>query len=89
MWVAFQYSDYTTKKKVLRNDGEIYTLSPYKDKNDENGAARSVNLFPYVNGNFLKAGAFVKDEDGRYQFNMNRQSEIQSAIMEVSQIWQS
>lgn len=28
--IAFQYSDYTPqKKKVLRNDGEIYTLSPY------------------------------------------------------------
>lgn len=28
--ISFQYSDYTPeKKKVLRNNGEIYTLSPY------------------------------------------------------------
>lgn len=28
--IAFQYIDYTPeKKKVLRNDGELYTLSPY------------------------------------------------------------
>lgn len=60
-----------------------------KTKNDEKGAAKSVNSFPYVNGNFSKAGVFVKDDFGRFLFNMNRNAEIQSAIREVSAIWQN
>lgn len=60
-----------------------------KTKNDEKGAAKSVNSFPYVNGNFSKAGVFLKDDSGRYLFNMNRYAEIQCAIREVSAIWQN
>lgn len=60
-----------------------------KTKNDEKGATKSVNSFPYVNGNFSKAGVFVKDDFGRFLFNMNRYAEIQSAIREVSAIWQN
>lgn len=40
-------------------------------RNDEKGATKSVNSFPYVNGNFSKAGVFVKDDFGRFLFNMN------------------
>lgn len=69
-------------------DGSISISVKTKTKNDESGAAKSVNSFPYVQGNFQKAGVFYKGEDGRYYINENRRTEVDNAIREVSLIWQ-
>lgn len=54
-----------------------------KTKNDKNGAAKSVNSFPYVQGNFIKAGVFYKGNDNRYYIVRDRMPEILNAIQEV------
>lgn len=71
--------------KYRNKEIEINVLT--KTKNDDKGTAKSVNSFPYVNGNFSKSGVFVKDDSGRFIFNTSRYSEIQSAIKEVSEVW--
>lgn len=54
-----------------------------KTKNDKNGAAKSVNSFPYVHGNFIKAGVFYKGDANRYYIVNDRMPEIIKAIQEV------
>lgn len=83
-------SDYLGKMmdvvKGYRN-GSITIEAKTKTKNDDNGSAKSVNSFPYVNGNFQKAGVFVKKDDGRYYINEARRIEIDAAIREVAKVW--
>lgn len=64
-------------------DGTITINVKTKTKNDENGAAKSVNSFPYVHGNFIKAGVFYKGDDNRYYIVRDRMPEIIKAIQEV------
>lgn len=64
-------------------EGTITINIRTKTKNDENGEARSVNSFPYVHGNFVKAGVFYKGKDGRYYIVTKRMNEIIKAIQEV------
>lgn len=63
-------------------DGAITINVKTKTKNDEKGAAKSVNSFPYVQGNFIKAGVFYKDNN-RYYIVKDRMPEIIKAIQEV------
>ena len=65
--------------------GQLHINIKAKTKNDESGTAKSVNSFPYVSGNFVKAGVFCKDEDERYRFCDDRIEEIETAIKEVEQ----
>ena len=69
--------------------GAIAVNVKTKTKNDDRGAAKSVNSFPYVQGNFQKAGIFIKTDDGRYCINEARCPEIDAAIREVEKTWQS
>ncbi len=64
-------------------DGTIAINVKTKTKNDESGEAKSVNSFPYVHGNFIKAGVFYKGDDNRYYIVNNRMPEIIKAIQEV------
>lgn len=64
-------------------DGTITINVKTKTKNDESGAAKSVNSFPYVQGNFIKAGVFYKGDDNRYYIVNDRMPEIIKAIQEV------
>lgn len=54
-----------------------------KTKNDESGGAKSVNSFPYVHGNFVKAGVFYKGDDNRFYIVNDRMPEVINAIQEV------
>lgn len=64
-------------------DGAITIHVKTKTKNGESGAAKSVNSFPYVQGNFIKAGVFYKGDDNRYYIVNDRMPEIIQAIQEV------
>lgn len=64
-------------------DGAITINVTTKTKNDESGAAKSVNSFPYVQGNFIKAGVFYKGDDNRCYMVNDRMPEIIKAIQEV------
>lgn len=64
-------------------DGTITVNVKTKTKNQENGEAKSVNSFPYVQGNFIKAGVFYKGDDNRYYIVNDRMPEIIKAIQEV------
>lgn len=70
-------------------DGSIVVNVKTKTKNDDSGAAKSVNSFPYVQGSFQKAGVFLKDDDGRSYINEARRSEVDAAIREVAKVWQN
>lgn len=59
-----------------------------KTKNADDGEAKSVNSFPYVNGNFTKAGVFYKS-DGKFYITEERRSEVECAIREVGLLWQN
>ena len=63
--------------------GSIAIRIKTRTKNGESGRAKSVNSFPYVWGNFVKAGVFEKREDGRYYMAEDRMPEIQNAVQEV------
>ncbi|MBM6685599.1 hypothetical protein H9X90_10610 [Faecalicatena contorta] len=60
-----------------------------KTKNDSNGKTKSVNSFPYVQGNFTKAGVFVKNKDNQFFINEKRRTEVDSAIKEIEARWQT
>lgn len=60
-----------------------------KTKNQDSGEAKSVNSFPYVAGNFVKAGVFIKPEDNRFSINTARRAEVNRAIKEVTKVWQA
>lgn len=64
-------------------NGTITITVKTKTKNDDSGAAKSVNSFPYVQGNFIKAGVFYKGDDNRYYIVNDRMPEIIKAIQEV------
>lgn len=70
-------------------DGSIDIQVKTKTKNDSQGDAKSVNSFPYVHGNFSKAGIFYKGLDNRFYINETRRLEIDSAIKELNVVWQS
>ena len=63
-------------------EGAISINVKTKTKNADDGAAKSVNSFPYVNGNFTKAGVFFK-EDSKFSIVEERRSEVEYAIKEV------
>lgn len=66
-------------------DGSIEVNVATKTKNNQSGAAKSVNSFPYVSGNFEKAGVFYKGDGNRYYAVKERTPEIVNAIKEVNQ----
>ena len=47
------------------------------------GDAKSVNSFPYVTGNFIKAGVFEKKEDNGYYIKFGHEKEVNMGIKEV------
>lgn len=53
-----------------------------KTKNDSKG---NVNSFPYVKGNFVKAGIFIERDDKQICFNEERITEVNDAIKEIEQ----
>ena len=76
------FNDIENVVKQYRND-EITIDIRTKTKNDDKGAAKSVNSFPYVQGNFCKAGVFYKGDSGRYFISDDRIEEVDNAIKEV------
>ena len=60
-----------------------------KTKNQDSGEAKSVNSFPYVAGNFVKAGVFIKSDDNHFSINAARRAEVNRAIKEVTRVWQA
>lgn len=64
-------------------DGSLTINVKSKTKKDDSGAAKSVNSFPYVQGNFIKAGVFYKGDDSRYYISDERIAEVDNAIEEV------
>ena len=69
-------------------DGSLTFEIKSKTKNDDSGAAKSVNSFPYVQGNFQKAGVFFKDDEGRSFIVKSRLVEVKEALREGNAIWQ-
>ena len=67
-------------------DGSLTINVRTKTKKAESGAAKSVNSFPYVQGNFIKAGVFYKGNDSRYYIVNERIAEIDNAIKEVGYV---
>lgn len=80
---ANNYLDEMEEKINQYREGLLTINVKTKTKNDERGAAKSVNSFPYVQGNFIKAGIFYKGEHGRYYIVEDRILEIDNAIQEV------
>lgn len=70
-------------------NGEIVIDVKTKTKNDDQGKAKSVNSFPYVSGNFSKAGIMAKSDDGRFYLKNERIGEIDNALREVGLLWQN
>ena len=70
-------------------DGLISINVKTKTKNDDAGAAKSVNSFPYVSGNFTKSGVFVKNDDNHFSIVENRRPEVNRALEEVGKVWQN
>lgn len=70
-------------------DGVLSINVKTKTKNDDAGAAKSVNSFPYVSGNFTKAGVFLKNDENQFFIADQRRSEVEQAIEEVGQVWQN
>lgn len=69
-------------------DGTISVNIKTKTKNADEGKAKSVNSFPYVSGNFLKAGVIYKYKN-RFYLNKERISEIECALREVDVVCQN
>ena len=69
-------------------DGTISVNVKTKTKNADDGKAKSVNSFPYVSGNFSKAGVVQKYEN-RFYLNKERISEIECALREVDIVCQN
>lgn len=72
----------------LYRDGTLCVNVTTKTKNGADGKARTVNSFPYVSGNFLKAGVIQKHKK-RFYLNKERMSEIECALREVEAAWQN
>ena len=70
-------------------DGIISINVKTKTKNDAAGAAKSVNSFPYVHGNFTKAGVFQKGDSNQFFITDSRRPEVEAALEEVKPVWQS
>ena len=69
-------------------DGSLTVNVKTKTKNASDGDAKSVNSFPYVSGNFSKAGVVYKNED-RFYLTKDRILEIECALREVDYICQN
>lgn len=67
-------------------EGSLAINVKSKTKKDDSGAAKSVNSFPYVQGNFIKAGVFYKGDDSRYYISNERIAEVDNAIEEVAYV---
>jgi hypothetical protein len=78
-------SDYVERYR----EGSLNINVSTKTKNDDKGEKKSVNSFPYVHGNFTKAGVFYKGEDNRFFINEDRRDEVDCAISEVKEIWKN
>lgn len=76
------------KRLSMYRDGLISINVKTKTKNDTSGKAKSVNSFPYVHGNFTKAGVLRKNDENQFYINEERRSEVDSAIKEIGEIWQ-
>ena len=70
-------------------DGVLSINVKTKTKNDDAGAPKSVNSFPYVHGNFTKAGVFIKNDDNQFSIVESRRTEVDRAIEEVGSVWQN
>ncbi|MDY4798656.1 MAG: hypothetical protein SO157_04870 [Bullifex sp.] len=74
---------------------KVKTRKTIKKKSPENEEIKKVatdpkeNSFPYVSGNFLKAGIFIKPDIHTFAINKDRLAEIESAMREVRKVWQS
>ncbi len=74
-------------QKLRGEEIEIHVKARGRDYSGGGGEEiESVNSFPYVCGNFEKAGIFRKDADRDF-FNQSRLFEINQAMSEVSSIW--
>lgn len=71
-----------TVKQYRNNEIEVIVKTKTKNATDGDGETKSVNSFPYVTGNFQKAGIMEK-RDNKFYFVSEKQSEIKSAIREV------
>ena len=57
-------------------------------KNGLSDETKSVNSFPYVHGNFSKAGVMAKNSDSRYYVVDERKDEVREALEKVGKIWE-
>lgn len=71
-----------TVKKYRNHEIEVIVKSKTKNATDGEGEAKSVNSFPYVTGNFQKAGIMEK-RDNKFYFVNGKKNEIRNAIEEV------
>lgn len=74
--------------KQLTIDVSTEITKNIKNTMNPTGAAKRINTFPYVKGNFVEAGIFVATDDGRFKINESRRSEIDSALKEIEEKWQ-
>ncbi|MGO4972403.1 hypothetical protein ACTQ56_10565 [[Clostridium] aminophilum] len=82
--------DYLVNMKNIVNDYRNHVIEisvRTKTKNGDSGEAKSVNSFPYVHGNFAKAGVFEKSADNRFVIVERRRDEVKAALMEVGERW--
>ncbi len=59
-----------------------------KTKNGDVVDAKGINSFPYVHGNFTKAGVFL-EENNKFYIKEERRAEVECAIREVGLLWQN
>lgn len=69
-------------KHYRNSEIEVIVKTKTKNATDGEGETKSVNSFPYVTGNFQKAGIMEK-RNNKFYFVSGKQSEIKSAIEEV------
>lgn len=85
-------NDYILEMKQIVEDyrsNKIEINVKTKTKNGDSGEAKSVNSFPYVHGNFAKAGVLEKTDDNKFVLNENRRKEIKAALLEVEEVWEN
>ena len=85
-------NDYILEMKQIVEDyrsNKIEINVKTKTKNGDSGEAKSVNSFPYVHGNFAKAGVLEKTADNKFVLNENRRKEIKAALLEVGEVWEN
>lgn len=96
-YLLIQYEREQSEKDMLKRlgayigqyrDGTLSVNVKTKTKNADDGKAKSVNSFPYVSGNFSKAGVVYKYEN-RFYLNKERMSEVECALREVDVLCQN